>query len=70
MGALVDDLRGFQGHDGGYIIGAFMAWLELRLDQGIRLSRDNWHQRFYWRGCGGTLHMVVLSHQLQQQKRV
>lgn len=69
MGALVDDLDDLKGLEGGQIIDACKAWHELRLDQGICLHTDNWHQRFYWGNKGGSHHMAVLCYQLQQQKR-
>lgn len=69
MGRLVDDLRDLKGKEGGDIIDACLAWGELRLNQGIRLTTDNWHKRYYWSNSGGSHHMAVLCYELQRQNK-
>lgn len=69
MGEMVDDLKSLEGKSGGDIISACLDWPELRLDEGIRLLTDSWHQRFYWCNEGGSHHMAVLCHELQKQRK-
>lgn len=69
MGKLVDDLRDLEGKTGDSIIEACKSWPELRLKQGIRLSTDSWHKRYYWSNSGGSHHMAVLCHELLRQNK-
>ncbi len=69
MGKLVDDLRDLEGKTGDSIIDACKSWPELRLKQGIRLSTDSWHKRYYWSNSGGSHHMAVLCHELLRQNK-
>lgn len=69
LGKLVDDLRDLEGKTGDSIIDACKSWPELRLKQGIRLSTDSWHKRYYWSNSGGSHHMAVLCHELLRQNK-
>lgn len=69
MGGMVDDLVDLEGKSGGDLISACLDWPELRLDEGVRLLTDSWHQRFYWCNDGGSHHMAVLCHELQKQRK-
>lgn len=69
MGRIVDDLRDLKGKKDGEIIDACLAWGELRLERGIQLLTDDWHNRFYWLNSGGSHHMAVLCYELQRQNK-
>lgn len=69
MGKLVNDLTDLKGLNGEDIISACKSWSEMRLDEGIQLLTDTWHQRFYWCNSGGSHHMAVLCHELQKQRK-
>lgn len=70
LGALIDDLKDLDGKREGEIVSACLEWRELRLDQGIRLTTDDWHKRFYWSNSGGSHHMAVLCYELQRQEKL
>src|SRR5690554_799381 len=69
LGKLINDLKDLQGKSGEDIVSACLAWPELRLHEGIRLTTDNWHRRFYWSNAGGSHHMAVLCYELQRQEK-
>ncbi len=69
LGKLINDLKDLEGKSGGDIVSACLAWPELRLHEGIRLTTDNWHRRFYWSNAGGSHHMAVLCYELQSQEK-
>lgn len=69
LGALIDDLRDLKGKSGGEVVSACLEWPELRLDEGVRLTTDDWHKRFYWSNSGGSHHMAVLCYELQRQDK-
>ena len=69
LGELINDLKDLEGKSGGDIVSACLAWSELRLHEGISLTTDNWHRRFYWSNAGGSHHMAVLCYELQRQEK-
>lgn len=69
MGAIIHDLRDLENKSDEQIISACFNWRELRLEEGIKLITDGWHNRFYWCNKGGSHHMAVLCYKLRQLNR-